>query len=41
MKRVTLNAIKRIGLVDWKGREWWSRRTVTIWIAKRTKGDAA
>lgn len=34
MKRVTLNGIKRIGLVNWKAREWWIERTVRIWSAE-------
>ena len=31
MKRVTLNGIKRRGLIEWKGREWWARQNVSIW----------
>ena len=28
---VTLNGIKRVGLVNWKGREWWNVQMVRIW----------
>lgn len=31
MRRVTLNGIKRRGLYEWKGREWWVTRRVRIW----------
>jgi hypothetical protein len=31
MEEVTLNGIKRRGLVEWKGREKWARRRVRIW----------
>lgn len=31
MKRVTLNGIKRRGLVEWRAREDWARRNVSIW----------
>lgn len=34
MKRVTLVGIKRRGLTEWKGREWWSGRKVSIWSAE-------
>lgn len=34
MKRVTLNGIKRIGLANWKAREWWVKRQVRIWSAE-------
>ncbi len=33
-KRVTLNGIKRRGLVRWKAREWWLRHRVKIWSAE-------
>lgn len=31
MKSVTLSGLKRRGLVEWKGREWWARQYVMIW----------
>lgn len=31
MKRITLNGIKRRGLIEWKSREWWNGQTVSIW----------
>lgn len=31
MNRVTLNGIKRRGLIEWKARDWWTRQTVLIW----------
>lgn len=34
MKRVTLNGINRVGLANWKGREWWRTRRVRIWSAE-------
>lgn len=34
MKRVTLNGIKRRGLVNWRAREWWLRKEVRIWSAE-------
>lgn len=33
-ERITLNGIKRRGLVKWKGRERWSRQRVRIWSAE-------
>lgn len=30
-QRVTLNGIQRRGLVNWRGREDWNRRLVSIW----------
>ncbi len=34
MKRVTLVGIKRRGLSNWKAREWWLGRKVSIWSAE-------
>ena len=34
MKRVTLNGIRRRGLIHWKAREWWCRQRVHIWSAE-------
>ena len=31
MARITLRGIKRRGLVNWKGREWWLSQNVRIW----------
>lgn len=31
MRNVSLRHIKRVGLVDWKHREWWIKRHVMIW----------
>jgi hypothetical protein len=31
MKYITLNGIKRKGLINLKSREWWARQTVSIW----------
>jgi hypothetical protein len=34
--RVTLNGIRRRGLSNWKAREDWLRRKVSIWSRERT-----
>ncbi len=31
MKSASLIHIKRIGLANWRNREWWSARNVRIW----------
>jgi hypothetical protein len=31
MRHITLRYIKRIGLAEWRAREWWARQDVAIW----------
>jgi hypothetical protein len=31
MRRVTLNGINRVGLSNWKAREWWLGKRAMIW----------
>lgn len=31
MRSISLVHIKHVGLVDWRGREWWARRNVRVW----------
>jgi hypothetical protein len=31
MKSISLRHIQRVGLVEWKAREWWARQKVMIW----------
>lgn len=31
MKSVSLVHIKRVGLTEWRNREWWCRHNVRIW----------
>jgi hypothetical protein len=31
VKSISLIHIKRVGLADWRGREWWARQQVRIW----------